>query len=151
VWNKGQERVPDNWYRRPSDTQYTAQDVALDVGIGYLAYPETLKIGGNTGTPNSFTGVSVEDLTGGVFNAANLFEGNNFACFAFGLVQQGLPAFLKGPLGAINNATGFVGQYLNPITSALNCPELGQYDQGLFNSFPGHTYSPTGPDTNYKN
>ena len=120
------------------------------MGIGYAAYPETLKIGGNTGKVNSFTGVSVEDLSGGVFNAANLFEGNNFACFAFELAQQGLPSFLKGPLSAINNAIAFVDQYFSPILSGLECPQLGKYDQGLFNSFPGHTYSPTGPDTNYK-
>jgi hypothetical protein len=150
VWNRGQERVPENWYRRPTSNQYTANDVAEDVGIGYAAYPGTLKIGGNTGTPNSFVGVSVEDLSGGVFNAQNLFTGDNFACFAFSLAQQGVPSFLKGPLSSINKALALVEQYISPITSALNCPELGQYDQGLFNSFPGYTYSPTGPATNYK-
>ena len=129
---------------------YTANDVAFDVGIGYLAYPQTLKIGGNTGTPNSFTGVSVENITGGVFNAANLFEGNNFGCFAFGLVQQALPSALKGPLSTVNKALALIDGALDPILSGLDCPQLGQYDQGLFNSFPGHTYSPTGPATNYK-
>ena len=98
---------------------------------------------------NSFTGVSVESLTGGVLNAETLFEGDNFACFAFNLAQQGIPDFLKGPLSALNNATAFLNTYLSPILDALECPQLGQYDQGLFNEFPGHTYSPTGPDTNY--
>lgn len=32
VWNKGQERIPDNWYKRPDDNQYAAQDVVGDVG-----------------------------------------------------------------------------------------------------------------------
>ncbi|KAI9687160.1 MAG: hypothetical protein M1822_002571 [Bathelium mastoideum] len=150
VWNKGQERIPDNWYRRPTTNPYTANDVAEDVGIGYVAYPGSLKIGGNTGTPNSFVGVSVENLTSGVYNADTLFEGDNFACFAFNIAQQGLPDFLQGPLSAINNATAFVQQYFDPITSALNCSQLAQYDAGVLNSFPGYSYSPTGPDTNYK-
>jgi hypothetical protein len=52
-WLKGQERVPENWYRRPTSNQYTAADVFADVGIGYAAYPNTLKFGGNTGKVNT--------------------------------------------------------------------------------------------------
>ena len=40
VWVRGQERVPENWYRRPTSNQYTANDVAEDVAIGYAAYPK---------------------------------------------------------------------------------------------------------------
>ena len=40
TWNKGQEKVPENWFRRPSTNPYTAQVLAADVGIGYAAYPE---------------------------------------------------------------------------------------------------------------
>lgn len=36
-WLKGQERVPEDWYRRPSYAPYEAQDVVGDVAIGYLA------------------------------------------------------------------------------------------------------------------
>ena len=151
VWNRGQERIPDRWYRRPSTNPYTANDVAEDVGIGYAAYPASLKIGGNTGTPNSFVGVSVENLTNGVYNIDTLFEGDNFACFAFNIAEQGLPDFLQGTLAALNNVTAFVQQYFSPITSALNCSQLAQYDAGVLNSFPGYKYHPTGPDTNYRN
>ncbi|KAJ5104591.1 hypothetical protein NUU61_001938 [Penicillium alfredii] len=149
VWNKGQERVPKNWYKRPTISPYGLADVAADVGIGYLAYPKTLKVGGNTGKVNSFTGVSVEDLTGGVLNAKSLFEGDNFACFAFVLAEQAIPHFLKGPLESINNATSFLKPFLSPILGKLECPELGNFDQSLFNDFPGYKYKPNGPDTNY--
>jgi hypothetical protein len=44
-------------------------------------------IGGNTGKPNTFTGVNIADLTGGVFNAETLLEGNNLMCFAFQAVN----------------------------------------------------------------
>ncbi|CAG8071900.1 unnamed protein product [Penicillium salamii] len=148
-WQRGQERIPENWYKRPTISPYNLADVFVDVGIGYLAYPNTLKIGGNTGKVNSFTGVNVEDLTSGVLNAKNLFEGDNFACFAFVLLQQGIPHFLKGPLEDINNATSFLAPFLEPLLGKLTCPELGKFDQSLFNSFPGHKYSPTGPATNY--
>lgn len=123
--------------------------MAADVGIGYLAYPKTLRVGGNTGSVNSFTGVSIEDLTGGVVNAKNLFEGDNFACFIFVLAQQAIPQFFKGPLEAINNATSFLDPFLTPILGKLECPELSKFDQSLFNQFPGYKYSPTGPATNY--
>lgn len=39
-WERGQERVPDNWYRRPSYNKYTAADVFEDVGLTYVTYPE---------------------------------------------------------------------------------------------------------------
>jgi hypothetical protein len=65
-----------------------------DVALGYLAYPETLKFGGNTGTVNSFTGVDVANLTGGVYNAQTLFQGDNFQCFAFQIAQNGIVRIL---------------------------------------------------------
>lgn len=149
VWERGQEQVPENWYRRPSDNQYTAQDVALDVGIGYAAYPNTLKFGGNTGTPNSFVGLDVENITGGAFNAETLLEGNNFGCFAFNLAEQGIPDFLDNIVNDLTPITDLVNQYIGPVIANLSCPQLGQFDLGLFNQFPGYKYSPTGPDTNY--
>ncbi|KAL9093997.1 MAG: hypothetical protein Q9165_003667 [Trypethelium subeluteriae] len=150
VWNKGQERIPDNWYRRPSTNPYTVVQLATDLVILYAAYPDSLKIGGNTGTPNSFVGISVENLTNGVYNADTLLEGDNLACFIFNAAEQGLPDFLQGASSAINNATAFLQQYFSPITGALNCSQLAQYDAGVLNSFPGYHYSPTGPDNNYK-
>ena len=38
---------------------------------------------------------------------------------------------------------------LPQVFDTLNCPQLGKFDQSLFNQFPGHTYSPTSPATNY--
>lgn len=129
--------------------QYSLADVAADVGIGYLAYPKTLRFGGNAGKVNSFIGVAVSDLTGGVLDATTLFEGDNFACFIFNLAQQAIPSALKGPLAAINNATSFLDTYLSPFLNTLECPELGKFDQSVFNSFPGYKYNPTGLGTSY--
>ena len=50
-WLRGQERIPNNWYRRPSDpvNAYNAVDVFLDLDAQFLAYPYQVKFGGNTG------------------------------------------------------------------------------------------------------
>lgn len=74
VWNRGQERIPENWYKRPNDNQYASQDVVGDVLLGYFAYPDTLLIGGNTGTVNSFTGLDPGNLTDGVYKAQTLTQ-----------------------------------------------------------------------------
>jgi hypothetical protein len=130
VWERGQERVPEQWvspdiitdslfqeqlantakYRRPSSNQYTAPDVFEDVGIGYAAYPNTLKFGGNTGTPNSFVGLDVSNLTGGVFNAADLFQGDNLACFSFSILQEGIPNFASGVLNDLSAITSLINK-----------------------------------------
>ncbi|QIW98310.1 hypothetical protein AMS68_003828 [Peltaster fructicola] len=149
-WLKGQERVPEDWYRRPSYAPYEAQDVVGDVAIGYLAYPKTLKFGGNTGTVNSFTGLNVANISGGVLDATTLFQGDNFACFAFQLLQQGLPNFLSTLINDIAPATDLVNKYVGPIVGGLSCPQLGNLSLGLFDHFPGYKYSPVGPATNYK-
>ena len=92
-------------------------------------------------------GLNVADASGGVFNAKNLFKGNNFSCFAFGLAQQGLPAFAKGK--ALNTINAFVAKNLSPIQKQLGCPQLGKYDASLFDKYPGRNYKPNGPATNY--
>ena len=136
-------------YKRPDDNQYAAQDVLGDVLVGYLAYPNTFLLGGNTGTTNSFVGVDPGNLTNGVYNVDTLADGDNFGCFAFQLLQNGIPDALNNDLGILSQATDLVNNALSPVLGDLSCPQLGQFNQGLFNDFPGYKYSPTGPDTNY--
>ncbi|PIB02567.1 Aromatic peroxygenase [Cercospora beticola] len=136
-WLKGQERIPNNWYRRPSDpvNAYNAVDVFLDLGAQFLAYPYQVKFGGNTGRTNSFTGVDLSALTRGAFNGANLLQGNNLQCFFAQAAQSAIPDLAGATLAAVN---GIVGQYFGAFTSGLNCPTVGKYDQTLFNRY----YSP---------
>ncbi|CZR54569.1 uncharacterized protein PAC_04453 [Phialocephala subalpina] len=148
-WQRGQERVPDNWYRRPTSNQYTAPDVFIDVGIGYAAYPNTLKFGGNTGTPNSFVGLDVANLTGGIYNAQDLFEGDNLACFSYSILQEGIPDFASNVVNGLSAVTSLVNKYVGPLVGGLNCTQISGQSTELFNDFPGYKYSPTGPDTNY--
>ena len=87
-----------------------------DVGIGYAAYPDTLKFGGNLGAPNTFTGLDVSNLTGGVYNAQDLFKSDNLACFSFSILQQGIPNFLSTALNALAPATDFINKVC-PVSS----------------------------------
>lgn len=108
-----------------------------------------MKFGGNTGAVNTFTGLDVANLTGGILNAENLFTGDNFACFSFLLLQQGIPNFLDLAINDLAPATDLVNDALAPVTGNLSCPQLGNFSFGIFDQFPGYKYSPTGPDTNY--
>lgn len=94
-------------------------------------------VGGNTGEPNTFTGVNVEDLTGGVFNAKTLLEGNNLMCFAFQAVSTAAPDILNGLLGNVLLAVQKLTDALDPIIGTLGCPQLAKYDTGLLKNLPG--------------
>lgn len=136
MYHYGQERIPDNWYKRTDP--YTLVDVVTDV-LGNIAYhPQAGTVGGNLGEVNTFTGVDLGNLTGGVFNAANLLEGNNLFCFAFAAGRAGLPSVLGGAASIVGQALGFLDEKLGPILAGLSCPELDQLNLDVFNQFPGY-------------
>ncbi|KAJ3875199.1 hypothetical protein F5051DRAFT_414796 [Lentinula edodes] len=58
--------------RPTSQPDSRLEPLILDINTIALAHPQFLAIGGNTGQVNTFTGVDVEVLTGGVYNAATL-------------------------------------------------------------------------------
>ena len=88
VYTPGWERIPDNWYTRAAGDEYTIPYFQTDLLAAAVQYPQFLDIGGNTGTVNSFTGVDLQDLTGGVYNSQTIFEGNNAQCLAYQFAQQ---------------------------------------------------------------
>ena len=138
VHHRGQERIPENCYRRPGTDQYNIVDVFLDLIAGAKDYPSTLRFGGNTGTTNSFTGVDLEDLTGGVYNGATLLEGNNLACFAFQAAMAGGIDELDGVIGALGGLLDPVLDPIKDVFSTLSCPQLHDFRSQLFDIFPGY-------------
>lgn len=86
----------------------------------------------NTGKTNSFTGVDVSDLTGGVYNSKTLAKKNNFACLAYQFAAQAQPDIATNALGKITSAVG-------KLTSALACPQLKKIDDAQLKKFPGYT------------
>lgn len=143
VYTPGQERIPLNWYRRPTTDQHNAAKVFVDLAYTASKYPDVVEIGGNTGKVNTFTGVNIANLTGGTFNGATLLQGNNLGCFFFEAFSAALPDELAGLVSNVATVTQLVQKYTSPITSSLGCPQLSQYNQGLFNKFPGYSYHPS--------
>ncbi|KAF7196120.1 Dothistromin biosynthesis peroxidase dotB [Pseudocercospora fuligena] len=150
-WLPGQERIPENWYRRPTLSSYDIPNADSDLGVQYAAYPESFYLGGNTNGVNTFTGVQLEDLTGGAMNAANLFDPKNpkASCFYAQLAQSLIPDSANLLLSELSPITSLVADFIKPITSGLDCPIVDKFDQSLFNQYPGQKYRPTGPATNY--
>ncbi len=142
VYNEGWERIPENWYRAPVD--YGLVALNLDLINWITKYPVLASAGGNLGRVNTFTGVDLEDVSGGVLNAASLLEGNNLMCFALEVIKTFAPnslstlfRVLSVPLQLVDNAI------LSPVLD-LSCPACGDltmggkdFRTGLLNTYPG--------------
>ncbi|KAH8805188.1 oxidase [Xylogone sp. PMI_703] len=142
TYNRGWERIPENWYRRPVD--YSLVDLNLDTIAMVLKYPELGSIGGNTGTVNSFAGVDLGNVTGGVLNAATLLEGNNLICFVFEVVQTLAPNSLSPLFSVLDVPLQLVTNTLGSALLNFTCPALkdltvgGQsFEKGIQSMFPG--------------
>jgi len=135
VANQGQERIPENWYRRAYEYPYEVTYFLADVNAAAALHPKFLSIGGNTGTPNSFTGVDIANLSGGVFNAATLTQGNNLGCFAFQAATQANADLVSGLLQPV---TSTLSSALSPVVGALQCPQLKAIDKAQLRKFPGY-------------
>ncbi|KAJ4338332.1 hypothetical protein N0V87_004100 [Didymella glomerata] len=132
---QGTERIPKNWYRRALEYPYEVDYFLADVVNAAALHPKFLDIGGNTGTTNSFAGVDVSSLTGGVFKSADLLKGNNLACFVYQLSAQAKPDILLGALTKLTDAIG-------SITGKLGCPQLQAIDTAQLEQFPGYSQKP---------
>lgn len=118
-YTPGHERIPENWF--PRQKPYTILDFNAAEAALLLKKPELLSVGGNTGEVNSFAGIDLEDLTGGVFNAANLLEGNNLVCFALEVVKFAGPNSLSSALKTLSEPIEILGKIVAPLVD-LSCP-----------------------------
>lgn len=148
---QGWERIPDNWYRRPAGDDYSIPDFLLDV-VEHAAYdPRLLSIGGNTGSPNSFTGVDVSDLTGGAFNFARLADPDNLFCFTTQIIQAAAPDQLGSMFSDVGRAMAPLTDKLQQLLSGKTCPQLQRVNWDLLHQFPGYTDSYPGYDGRQRN
>lgn len=136
-YTPGYEKIPDNWYKRAIGDEYGLVAYIGDVMAAAEKYPQFLSIGGNTGKVNTFTGVDVTNLTGGVYNAQTLAQGNNAACFALQFAQQAAPDVLKGLLSTLSNALSVLNNELGGVLSGLQCPQLKSIDTSQLAQYPG--------------
>lgn len=69
VYTPGHERIPNNWYRRRTLVAHNIPEVLADLAVNNAAYPGIVRFGGNTGTTNSFKGVSISDFSDGQYGS----------------------------------------------------------------------------------
>jgi hypothetical protein len=138
-YRKGHETFPNNWYRTP--IEYGLVPLNLDI-VGWIAKHPVLgryvmllhpikdapitdntdSIGGNTGTVNSFSGLDLGNVTGGLLNAASLLEDNNLLCFVFQLLKTFLPNSLSSILASLAGPINLVTDVLAAPLLSLACP-----------------------------
>ncbi|KAL1649395.1 hypothetical protein SLS61_006503 [Didymella pomorum] len=141
-YRQGHETFPKNWFRRTID--YGLVSLNLDIVSWVMTHPELGSIGGNTGAVNSFSGLDMGDITGGLVNSASLLDGNNLLCFAFELLKTFLPNSLSPLLATLAGPINLVTDVLaTPITS-LACPAWEDMTKGgeplwdiIQDKFPG--------------
>lgn len=144
VHTPGMERIPENWYRRPTLNAYDLPETVADVFISNLMYPGTYRIGGNTGTVDTFTGFELGDVTDGLYSLDTILEGNNAACFLLSASLAGMSDQASPLLGAVGSVLGFVTDALGPLGDKLGCPQLAALNNELFDQLPGYKYKAQG-------
>ncbi|KAF7162398.1 hypothetical protein CNMCM6106_009372 [Aspergillus hiratsukae] len=142
TYREGWERIPENWYKTPVD--WGLPQLNLDLVNWILQYPELGSIGGNTGTVNSFTGVDMSDLTGGVLNLTTLLEGNNLLCLAFEVLKFASPNALAGLYKTLAVPLEMIDQVISVPLLNMACPAFNDLQMGgqpfwdaIMNDFPG--------------
>ncbi|KAJ8117814.1 heme-thiolate peroxidase [Boeremia exigua] len=101
-------------------------------------------IGGNTGTVNSFSGLDLHNITGGLLSSASLLEDNNLLCFVFQVLKTFTPNSLSPLLASLAFPISLVTDVLAAPLLSLACPaweDLTEGGEPLWNliqrSFPG--------------
>ncbi|OAA69366.1 Chloroperoxidase [Akanthomyces lecanii RCEF 1005] len=135
----GKDRIPENWYRRSHKNPWTLPDILLGVASQCLAFPSTCKVGGNTGEVNSFDGVDLGDISGGLINAlTDLQDPARLACFIGQNIQAEAPSSLEKIFtGALlKEALGLVGPIIDMLGTCPNLP-AGKSVNQYGNKYPG--------------
>ena len=142
TYTPGHERIPSNWYH--TRIPYGLVQLNLDTLSMIAQYPEVGSIGGNVGTVNSFTGIDLSDVTGGVLHAGNLLEGNNLLCFALEVVKMASPSYLNNLYTTLAAPLNLITQIVSVPLLNLSCPVWGDLNMGgkplwtaLEEEFPG--------------
>lgn len=150
VYTYGYERIPDNWYKRGGDDMWDTADIAISTAQQCASYPTNCQVGGNTGKVNSFSGVDLGDITGGLINSVtDLSDPAKMACFISQAIQADVPSFLdhvfEGSL--LSQATALIPTKLLPPLGALGaCPNMpkGKSVFAYGEGFPGAQFPSEG-------
>ncbi|KAG6220589.1 hypothetical protein E4U34_002753 [Claviceps purpurea] len=143
-YSYGKERIPENWYRRSHKNPWTLVDLVSGVASQCLAYPSTCQIGGNTGTVNSFQGIDLGDISGGLIDVAeDLQDPTRLGCFLAQNIQAEVPSSLEKVFHGVvlDEVLALVDETLLPALSDLlrGCPNLppGKTMSQYASKYPG--------------
>lgn len=127
-YSYGKDRIPENWYRRSHKNPWTVVDIVAGVAQQCLAFPSTCKVGGNTGEVNSFDGVDLGDVSGGLINSVeDLQDPERLGCFLSQNIQAEAPSSLEKIFDGVllRQALGLINSKLVPALAGLGrCPNM---------------------------
>lgn len=93
---------------------------------------------------NSFIGLDLANVTGGILNIDMLLEGNNFLCFALDIVKTFTPNSLSPLFATLEVPLGLVMDAISAPILSLACPAFADMMmdgkplwEGLLGQFPG--------------
>jgi hypothetical protein len=132
VFTYGTEKIPDNYYKRADDDAWTLTDIVVSTAQQCASYPSNCQVGGNTGQVNSFSGVNVGDITGGLVNSVqDLSDPRRMGCFIGQAIQADVPSFLDNAFNGVllSQVMALIPTVLNPVLTTLTanlggCPNL---------------------------
>ncbi|KAI9658792.1 MAG: hypothetical protein M1821_002352 [Bathelium mastoideum] len=141
TWVPGNERIPDNWYKRNPSDEYSIPYFVADILYFSETQPEISIPGCNKGTVDSFSPIDIAALTNGAYTAEQA-AASPF-CFAAEFALAELPLVTGLPLATLTSA-------IAPLTSILsgqNCQAIGSVNQSALTVCPGFSLygGPTGP------
>ncbi|KAL6849199.1 hypothetical protein ACO1O0_008729 [Amphichorda felina] len=141
-YKKGWERIPQNWYRLVGD--YGLVPLNLDLVAWVAQHPQLASIGGNMGEVNTFAGVDLGNITGGVVNSLSLLEGNNLVCFTLEIVKTFAPNSLSSLFATLAKPLEMITDAISLPLLDLDCPAFDDLEEGgedlignLLKKFPG--------------
>lgn len=120
TYTRGSEQIPANTYRRRS--QYSVADLWVDIiDQVVLKHTELFSFGGNVNGVNTFAGVDFADLTGGLWNSAQLLEGNNLECFLWQILREGAPSIISSLYATAEPILVIILQFIDIAATSLSC------------------------------
>lgn len=164
-YNKGWEKIPENWYRTPVD--YGLVQLDLDIVAFVTKYPELGKYCHHRRAVSplrlthifTVSAVTLELSTAllvstlgtllvAFFNAETLLEGNNLICFVFEAIKTLAPNFLSTIFSVLEAPLDLITSTLGSTLLNMSCPALtdltigGQsFEEGIGKMFPGASKS----------
>ncbi|KAJ6570915.1 hypothetical protein DFH09DRAFT_818125, partial [Mycena vulgaris] len=129
-YRPGHERIPENWYRRPTD--YTHVNAAPQLEALGTVDRRALLPGGNMGAVDTFAPMDLAALTGGIYNEETLFEGRNLRCFCFQVLQLAMLSQAAG------KAVFIAGESIASVWEQWMCPKLEKLNEEMYDKYPGY-------------